>query len=945
MSLPAFMQKGLSALLNVVRLTDPVSINRAVNTIEQHFSFSAYEIAQAYQRSYESALTAISGGLSKQSLLDSKVMDEFANQIFTEFLLPFVSHYGMSEEAIEQFCNETRQKCQALIQCKGLLFQGEETLLSEADLASLVTDHGSLSITELVIDQLYFLEQTRPYLDEQFVAFLRYHDLLGSAILFFLHELLRQEPRVEVTLSALQRQGLWQDVRDLKKSLKEIMSRLALSEQVKPHDELTQHNSESLNLIKEAFAKLKTLPTNNPQYSQLVIMGGSMLSSTGALKEAENLFSQAREIAQNDADKALAAFNLFQVCVRNQDFEQALPYLQEAIKLEPHRFALHDVEKYPMERILGAGGMGCVFLCRHKLQKRRVVVKCFWENRKGKAEEVFKEAFAMSDIADEYVPAPLDYGYVDPVKQERAFFVTEHIEDAIDGETWLKQYGKLNLADGLQVGLKIAEGLQVAHEAGVVHLDLKPANILVLKKSAEVSKTSEIAVKIIDFGLAQVAKPLQQQQIQHSSQIQLSRFGKAVFGTLDYAAPEQQGEEQYGEPGTKSDVFAFGKTLYRLLSGKQARHNLRQRDLPKVPKLYEFLEDCVEEDPKDRPESAQELIIRLQEIQAKMEPQPGEDSPQLAKSEPQLAKENLPEEAEEAEKANILADQYYHEKNFAQAIQEYRKAAEFGYALGQYNLGLMYRQGKGVAADDSEAAFWYQKAAEQGHAWAQHNLGWLYKNGAGVKQDNHQAFYWFHKAAEQGHASGQSNLGFLYKTGKGVAQDDTQAIYWFRKAAQQGNAWGQYNLAWMYEKGKGVKADNSQAVYWYRKAAEQGHADSQYNLGMKYEKGKGIKRDEQQATIWYRKAAEQGHANAQNSLGWLYQHGKGIDQDFTQAIYWYRKAAEQGQVWGQNNLGWMYEQGKGVEPDETKAIYWYRKAATQGHAIAKKALERLGESS
>ena len=50
------------------------------------------------------------------------------------------------------------------------------------------------------------------------------------------------------------------------------------------------------------------------------------------------------------------------------------------------------------------------------------MVKCFWESRQGWVETVFKEAFMISDIAAEFVPKPIDYGYVDPIKQERAFF-------------------------------------------------------------------------------------------------------------------------------------------------------------------------------------------------------------------------------------------------------------------------------------------------------------------------------------------------------------------------------------------------------------------------------------------------------------------------------------------------------------------------------------------
>ncbi|EDN71994.1 hypothetical protein BGS_0048 [Beggiatoa sp. SS] len=160
----------------------------------------------------------------------------------------------------------------------------------------------------------------------------------------------------------------------------------------------------------------------------------------------------------------------------------------------------------------------------------------------------------MSEIAGDFVPEPLDYGYVDNVQQERAYFVTEYLEGAIDGESWLAQYGAMDLERGLQVGLQIAEGLQLAHEAGIYHLDLKPANILL--KTASVSKSAEVSVKIIDFGLSQVAHSLRQEAVVQQSRSGLSLFGQAIFDTLDYAPPEQRGYTDYGEPSAKSDILA-----------------------------------------------------------------------------------------------------------------------------------------------------------------------------------------------------------------------------------------------------------------------------------------------------------------------------------------------------------------------------------------------------
>jgi serine/threonine protein kinase len=399
-------------------------------------------------------------------------------------------------------------------------------------------------------------------------------------------------------------------VEEILEKLSELMARQELSSQIKARDEFTIHNSTSLQLIRDAASQLKQLPRQNPEFCRMSIMVGSALSSTGDLVHAERSFRNAIECAQNDADKALAYFNLFQVLLRGKAYSDALKNLRSAIAIEPERYALHDIGKYPLERLLGAGGMGCVFLCRNDnklIRENRVVVKCFWENLKGSLEEVFKEPFAMRDIAGDFIPEPLDVGYVNFFKRDRAFFVTQYVDGAIDGDMWLEKYGAMDLNTGLAVCLQIAKGLEVAHGAGIFHLDLKPANILL--KQTETG----IVVKIIDFGLSQVATSLRDEAVVQQSRSGLSVFGQAIFGTLDYAPPEQRGLIQYGEPSAKSDLYAFGVTMYRLFSGREAQP-FRERNLPQMPELRDILGDCVENDPKNRPKSAREVVSRLKAV-------------------------------------------------------------------------------------------------------------------------------------------------------------------------------------------------------------------------------------------------------------------------------------------------------------------------------------------
>src|SRR4029077_14206936 len=88
-----------------------------------------------------------------------------------------------------------------------------------------------------------------------------------------------------------------------------------------------------------------------------------------------------------------------------------------------------------------------------------------------------------------------------------------------------------------------------------------------------------------------------------------------------------------------------------------------------------------------------------------------------------------------------------------------------------------------------------RKAAEQNHPSGQSNLGVMYKEGRGVPQDDVEAVKWYRKAAEQNDASGQTYLGVMYKEGRGVPQSDVEAAHWYRKAVEQGDVRAKINLA------------------------------------------------------------------------------------------------------------------------------------------------------
>ena len=182
----------------------------------------------------------------------------------------------------------------------------------------------------------------------------------------------------------------------------------------------------------------------------------------------------------------------------------------------------------------------------------------------------------------------------------------------------------------------------------------------------------------------------------------------------------------------------------------------------------------------------------------------------------------------------------------ASELDSLKAAAEQGDAEAQFSLGNMYDTSEGVSENDTdEAARWYRIAAEQGFAKteqrirmsaeqgdaaAQFNLGVMYFNGRGAPQNDTEAVRWYRMAAEQGNGDGQVNLGLMYAYGRSVPQNDTEAVRWFRMAAEQGSVNAQRNLGLRYFNGEGIPKDYVQAYAWFNIAAAQGNEKAKINL-------------------------------------------------------------------------------------------------------------------
>jgi hypothetical protein len=148
----------------------------------------------------------------------------------------------------------------------------------------------------------------------------------------------------------------------------------------------------------------------------------------------------------------------------------------------------------------------------------------------------------------------------------------------------------------------VAQGLHAAHAQGIWHRDVKPSNLLVRKEG------DGWHVKLIDFGLA-VRRRLLDHTVSNADALSRTLAGRAIAGTLDFAAPEQLGKLPHGVVGPYSDVHSFGKTCCFALFRSPTPG---RKDWQTIPdSLAELLDDCLRELPSERPASFQVVLDRL----------------------------------------------------------------------------------------------------------------------------------------------------------------------------------------------------------------------------------------------------------------------------------------------------------------------------------------------
>ena len=206
-----------------------------------------------------------------------------------------------------------------------------------------------------------------------------------------------------------------------------------------------------------------------------------------------------------------------------------------------------SIGKYRILDQLGKGGMASVFLCEHKIMRRRVAVKVLPSARANDPtalERFYREARAVAALDHPNIVHAYD------IDQDESlhFLVMEYVEGD-NLQDIVRQQGPLNVAQACHYIRQTAQGLDHAHQRGMVHRDIKPSNILVDRKGL---------VRILDMGLARFFR--------NDEQTLTKNFDENVLGSVDYLAPEQA--EDSHDVDIRADIYSLGATFYFLLTGR-----------------------------------------------------------------------------------------------------------------------------------------------------------------------------------------------------------------------------------------------------------------------------------------------------------------------------------------------------------------------------------------
>src|SRR5438552_14636754 len=274
------------------------------------------------------------------------------------------------------------------------------------------------------------------------------------------------------------------------------------------------------------------------------------------------------------------------------------------------------VDGFPLE--LGSGAIAITYRARDTVLNSVVALKVIDQKvaqMPGVRSRFLREARAAAQIRHPNVARVSHYGEQDG----ECFYVMELVE----GETLearIRRDGPMPLAVALEVIEQTARALAAAEACGVVHRDIKPANIML-----ESDPSGALIVKVIDYGIAKVVGAKAERGAEKTQ--------PGFIGTPAFASPEQFAPSEQTKIDTRSDIYSLGATFWYLLSGRvpfvgRTLNDIRLRQAESLPvdqlkcfdvpaRILALLKSMLAPDPKDRPQSARELLSEVRRCYTK----------------------------------------------------------------------------------------------------------------------------------------------------------------------------------------------------------------------------------------------------------------------------------------------------------------------------------------
>ena len=226
---------------------------------------------------------------------------------------------------------------------------------------------------------------------------------------------------------------------------------------------------------------------------------------------------------------------------------------QDSARSVPSPLGNHS--RYEILHEIGHGGMGRVYRARHRMMDREVAVKVInreWVQKQEAIDRFHREVKTAASLDHPNIVTAFDAEQANDLH----FLVMEFV-DGTDLAQTVKQNGPLPVAKACDYVRQAAQGLQYAHDQGMVHRDIKPHNLIV---------TKDDVVKILDFGLASLVPQRDSAASETISGSSDLTVAGAIMGTPDFISPEQS-EDARNVDG-RSDIYSLGMTLYFLLAGR-----------------------------------------------------------------------------------------------------------------------------------------------------------------------------------------------------------------------------------------------------------------------------------------------------------------------------------------------------------------------------------------